>query len=313
MPTPRATVRREGADACPGVRSVWRAADGGLARVRTPGGRLTPAQLEVLAAAAEELGSGVLELTSRANVQVRGLRPQAEHELGDRLRRIGLLPSDAHDRVRNILASPLTGLVSDRPDVSPVVTAIDDGLLDDPGLAALPGRFLFAVDDGTGDVSGLDADVTLIAHGSAYVLLLGGTDVGLRAADPAAAALAAARGFLAERGAQHSPAWRLAELDDGPARVAARIDASLILERGVETGADPASKSTLRSCMSGRMVPPGEYAQTDGRVAVVLEVPDGRLDTAAARALATRSSGELRITPWRSVVLPNLESTGATA
>lgn len=287
---------------------MWAAADGGLARVRIPGGRLSAEQLDLLATAAEELGTGVLELTSRANLQVRGLRPRAEHELAERLRRVGLLPSDAHDRVRNILASPLTGLVSERPDVSAVVTAIDDGLLADPALAFLPGRFLFAVDDGTGDVAGLNADVTLIARGPAYSLLLGGVATG-RVRDAAAAALAAARGFLAERGAQRSPAWRLAELEDGPARVAGRLDAPLMHEPDVEFGPDAAPKATPRSCMSEQHVQPGEYRQADGRVAVVVEVPDGRLDATQARTLAARSTGELRVTPWRSIVLPHLEAT----
>ncbi len=287
--------------------------DGGLARVRIPGGRITSEQLQVLATAAEELGTGVLELTTRANLQVRGLRPNAEHDLADRLRDVGLLPSEAHDRVRNIVASPLTGLVADRPDVSAVVTAIDDGLLADPALAALPGRFLFAVDDGSRDVGGLDADVTLLAVADGYVLRLGGAKAGV-AKDPVAVALAGARAFLAERAAQSSPAWRLAELAEGPARVAARLDDALMHERVVDFGPDPARKSTPCSCMSNEALAPGEYPQTDGRVALVVEVPEGRLGAAGARALAERSTGELRVTPWRSVVLPNLETnleTGA--
>jgi precorrin-3B synthase len=278
---------------------------------------LTSDQLGVLATAAEELGTGVLELTSRANVQVRGLRPNGEHQLADRLRRAGLLPSDTHERVRNIVASPLTGLVPGRPDVLGVVDAIDEGLLDDPELAGLPGRFLFAVDDGSLDVTGLGADVTLIAgtdtgaDAVTFALYLGGVEIG-EVTNPAAAALASARGFLAERGAQCSPAWRLAELDDGPARVVARLDDSLMHERAVEIRADSAAESTIHSCMSGEPVRPGEYRQTDGRVAVVVAVPERRLDVATARDLADRSTGQLRVTPWRSVVLPNLDPERAS-
>ena len=307
VPKTPSETRREGADACPGVLSVWDAADGGLARVRTPGGVLSAEGLRAVAAAAEDLGTGVLELTSRANLQVRGLRGGAESKLAARLRAVGLFPSDTHERVRNIVASPLTGLVWDRPDVLPVVEAIDDGLMADPILATLPGRFLFAVDDGTQDVAQLDADVTLIADGDGYQLRLGGVAVG-RVADAAAAAVAAAQGFLAERGHLCSPAWRLAELDDGPARVAARLDGLLMHERGVETGPDPAPESTPRSCMSTAPPAPGPYQQRDGRTALVVAVPEGRLDVATARELADRSTGQLRITPWRSVVLPNLDA-----
>lgn len=292
---------------CPGVRDVWPAADGGLARVRIPGGVLTADQLEVLATAAAELGSGVLELTKRANLQVRGLRPGAEDELACRLHAADLLPSDAHDKVRNLVASPLTGLVSDRPDVLPVVRAIDAGLLADPAFADLPGRFLFVVDDGAYDVAGLDADVSLIAELGRYALHLGGAALGT-VRDPAAAALAAARGFVAERGAQCSPAWRLAELDDGPARVAARLGPAVMHDRVDISRAESGPNLSTGSCRTGRPVGLGLHRQTDGRVALAVEVPEGRLDVAGALALAARSTGEIRVTPWRSVVLPNLEA-----
>ena len=307
MPKTPTETRREAPDACPGVLSVWDAADGGLARVRTPGGVLSADGLRALAAAAEELGTGVLELTSRANVQVRGLRGGAEGELAARLRAVGLFPSDTHERVRNIVASPLTGLVSDRPDVLPVVEAIDDGLLADPILATLPGRFLFAVDDGAQDVVHLDSDVALMADGDGYALRLGGVPVAF-VTDPAGAALAAAQGFLSERGHLCSPAWRLAELEDGPARVAARLGNSVRQDQVDITASVSAPDLPPGSGMTGGPVATGAHRQRDGRVARVVEVPQGRLDAAAARDLAARSTGELRVTPWRSVVLPNLEA-----
>lgn len=280
------------------MRSVWSAADGGLARVRIPGGRLSVADLRVLADAAAELGSGVLELTSRANVQIRGLRAEAEHELAARLRLAGLMPSETHDRVRNIVASPLTGLLAGGGrDVGPVVADLDDGLCDEPALAGLPGRFLFAVDDGCGDVVTLDADVTLVASGAGFLLLLGGVEAGwVEAGTAVAVALDAALGFLAERGAQCSPAWRLAELTDGPARVAARLRAPLLHERSHDNG------------QGSGPVSPGEYTQADGRVALVLGAGDGRLDVAAARALAGAAApAGVRVTPWRGVVLPDVD------
>src|SRR3954453_4608101 len=96
---------RTGADACPGALQTHAAADGGLARVRVPGGVLTAAQVRVLADAARELGDGHLEMTSRGNLQLRGLPDGAEADLGDRLAVAGLLPSATHERVRNVLSS----------------------------------------------------------------------------------------------------------------------------------------------------------------------------------------------------------------
>src|SRR4051794_9541633 len=213
------------ADACPGALQTHAAADGGLARVRVPGGLLTSDQLRVLAAAARDLGDGALELTSRGNLQLRGLPDGAETELGDRLAAAGLLPSASHERVRNVVASALTGRAGGHVNARPWVRAFDRGLCAAPSLAGLPGRFLATLDDGRGDVARLGGDVGLLALDRGTVaLLLAGADSGLRARpdDAVALALAAAGAFLAERAAPGSAAWRLGGLADGPERPAGR-------------------------------------------------------------------------------------------
>jgi precorrin-3B synthase len=286
---------RDRVDACPGALQTHAAADGGLARVRVPGGALTAAQLRVLAAAARDLGDGHLELTSRGNLQLRGLPAGAETELGVRLADAGLLPSDTHERVRNVLASTLSGRTPDgHVDVRPWVATFDAGLRADPTLAGLPGRFLATLDDGRGDVAGLGGDVGLLASSPDEVaLLLAGTDSGLRAHpdDAVLLALAAARAFLAEREAQGSAAWRLAELTDGPARVSARLrrpaNAPVQVPEPVVTG------------------PVGAATQLDGRTALIGVVPLGRLSAGQAELLA-RVTDEVQLTPWRSVVVPDL-------
>jgi precorrin-3B synthase len=281
-------------DACPGALQTHAAADGELARVRVPGGLLTSAQLHALAAAARDLGDGALEMTSRGNLQLRGLAPGAGRDLGDRLAAAGLLPSETHERVRNVLASALTGRAGGFLDARPWVHALDAGLCADPSLAALPGRFLATVDDGRGDVSGLGGDVGLLALAPDEVaLLLAGADSGLRAHpdDAVALLLAATRAFRAEHAAQGGTAWRLAELDDGPARVADRLPGTRVAPVAV-----PAAPSAG---------PVGAQTQPDGRTALVGVVPLGRLSAAQADLLAGLA-GEVQLTPWRSVVVPGL-------
>ena len=134
------------------------AADGYLARVRLPGGLIGAGQMRVLARVLARLTVGRVELTSRGNVQLRGLAADAAGPLTDELSRAGLFPSPSHDRVRNVLASPLAGL-DGGPDLTAIVQGLDAGLCARARLAELPGRFLFAVDDGRGDVAGLGADV----------------------------------------------------------------------------------------------------------------------------------------------------------
>jgi len=291
---------RTRADACPGALQTHGAADGGLARVRVPGGALTSEQLRVLATSARDLGDGALELTSRGNVQLRGLRPGVEPELGDRLAAAGLLPSATHETARNVLASVLSGRSGGLVDVRPWVPAFDAALCADPALAELPGRFLAAFDDGRGDVAGAGADVALLALDAGTVaLLLAGTDTGLRSApaDAVALALAATRAFLTERAAQGGTAWRLGELADGPARIAATLGGSPV--QPVPVPGPPPSG------------PAGPVRQDDGRTALVAVVPLGRLTAAQADLLAGVAGTDLQLTPWRSAVLPDLADAAA--
>jgi precorrin-3B synthase len=291
---------RSRADACPGALQTHAAADGALARVRVPGGALTVAQLQLLGAAAQDLGDGALELTSRGNVQLRGLGPGAEDELGDRLAAAGLLPSATHETARNVVASVLSGRTGGVLDVRPWVADFDAGMCADPALADLPGRFLAAFDDGRGDVAGLGADVGLLALDRATVaLLIGGTDTGLRCRpdDAVGLALAATRGFLAERAAQGGTAWRVAELTEGPTRIAATLGGPRVEPLPV-----PAPPVTG---------PAGAVVQDDGRTALVAVVPLGRLTADQAELLAGVAVADLQLTPWRSVAVSDLADARA--
>lgn len=206
-------------DACPGALRLHAADDGALARIRVPGGLLTAEQALALATAAEELGDGALETTSRGNVQLRGLAADAGAELAARLTEAALLPSLSHDRVRNIVATPLAGL-DGGTDLRPWLRELDALLCASDTARALSGRFLFALDDGRGDVAALDADVTLIARpdGSALVRL-GRADWCAEAVDGPRAALRAAEAFVALA----DGAWRVREADPDGARLAARL------------------------------------------------------------------------------------------
>lgn len=292
-PEPRAMV-----DRCPGSLALHEAQDGWLARVRVPGGRLRVEQLEALARAAA-LGNGLVDLTARANLQVRGLPEDADCELAALLHGAGLLPSATHDRARNIIASPVAGRHPHaRAATDPVVAAIDGGLCADPALAQLPGRFLLAVDDGTGLALDHLADVTLVARSTGtYALALAGqaTGVAVAAGDAAAVALAAAAAFLAQRAAGGESAWRIAELAEGPAAVAGRMGTTI---EGPLARPDVAPLA------------PGRLEQRDGRLAVTALVPLGCLEgdgLAELAALAGEHGGELRLAASRTVTLVDVE------
>lgn len=281
-------MSRTTADSCPGVLRLHEAADGPLARVRVPGGQLAPEQVQTLAEAAHRLGDGNIELTSRGNVQLRRVRDAGA--LADLLSNAGLLPSRTHERVRNIIASPLSGRIGPHPDIRALVTALDSRLLDSPRLAALPGRVLFTVDDGRGDVSGLRPDLGIHGLGDdRFALLLAGRDSGVRvsAAEAVDTLVTAAHGFL-ELGTGQ---WRLQEIDDGAERLTALLDRAPGTERlGFAEAAGP---------------PIGWLPQDDGLVALGAGVRLGSLPARTAEFLAAIERPIL-LTPWRSLVITDL-------
>lgn len=218
-PAPSAASRdkpaiRDRGDACPGALRLHAADDGYLARVRIPGGLLTTAQASVLGLAADRFGDGHLELTSRGNVQLRGLADGCGAGLAELLDGAGLLPAPGHERVRNVVASPLGG-----PRLVDRVRELDRLLCGSARATGLSGRFLFALDDGRGDVAALDPDVTLLGGGDRVLVRLGAAAgaVEVAAADAPRAALLAAEYFLDAADAAGTRAWRVAELPDGHA------------------------------------------------------------------------------------------------
>jgi len=261
---------------------VHHAADGALARVRLPGGMISAGQLQALAHAATRFASPAMELTSRANIQLRAITDTAA--VAEMIAAAGLLPSPTHERVRNIVASPLSGRVGGMTDIRGLVTELDEAIQSEPALADLPGRFMFGVDDGRADTSGLAADVG--AHfldEATAALLLAGRDTGARLSriDVVPTLVTVAARFAAIRG----KAWRVAELADiAPA---------------------PTWPAAIRP-------PVGWLPQDDGRVALGAAVPLGVLQARAAEFLAAIGA-PLVITPWRSVLICDLDDGVAEA
>jgi len=284
-----AVVRARDTDACPGALQVHQAADGALVRVRLPGGMITAAQLAALGVVAAESGSGTLELTARGNVQVRGITEV--NALAEAIAAAGLLPSATHERVRNLVASPLSGRAGGNLDVRQWVAEMDAAICAEPRLAELGGRFWFSLDDGRADVSGLRADVGVHALPDGCALLLTGRDTGVRlaASEVVEMLIIIAVRFVAMR----ENAWRVSELDD--------------IERllpGVEFVAAPFPAVTKP--------PVGWINQDDGRVALGAAVPLGVLPARVAEYLAAIEA-PLVITPWRSVLVCDLDESVADA
>jgi precorrin-3B synthase len=285
--------------------------DGLLVRLRITGG-IIPARLaRDLTDAARRFGNGLFDLSARSNLQMRGLTEGSLPALTDRLRALGLLDDDpAAESVRNVLASPLAGRdPTALLDIRPVIHALERGLVEDAALHALPGKFGFLVDDaGLPSLAGVSADVRFEAFrtsdGVAFAVQAGGD---ARSARPVTTcrpeevtdvARALALAFLAYRNNGPSPARRMAALAD-------RLGAQALAAAAGLTWRDPFRQSDRPLPVT----PLGSW--TSGKLPVFgVGAPFGRWraeDLADLADIAERDGlGELRLTPFRAILLPGV-------
>jgi precorrin-3B synthase len=253
-----------------------------LVRLRLVGGRLPSTSLRALADVADRYGDGPIRLTGRANLQLRGL-PGRDGRLDPAaltaLEGTGLLPSRTHELARNLMVSPQTGHAGGLVDLRPVASDLDRRLCADPRLAELPGRFLFVLDDGRGDLLGRPGDLGLVALDPATAQLRVGDGWGQRVAVDAAAKelVRLASEFVDRRGTGATAAWHVTELPE------------------------PLTATTPPDPLLPEPAPPLPYGAVPGGRHV--GVPDTGLDRTAADALAG-AAPDLVVTPWRGVLVP---------
>jgi precorrin-3B synthase len=167
---------------CPSLFEPMAAADGFLVRVKPRVAGISAAQVRALADAAEVYGSGRVEITNRANFQVRGFSAQTVSTFADSMRAAGLASADpAAERRRNIVVA--AGLA---PDMMAVAQRLEVWLEQDESLQALPAKFGYAVGDvvGVADLCLLPGRVVLSGH------------IAVPASDPVAAAQALTQAYL---------------------------------------------------------------------------------------------------------------------
>ena len=93
---------------CPTTLVPMQSGDGLIVRIKPPFGRLTSAQAHRIAEIARQYGNGFIDITSRANIQIRGVRQSDLPPVTDGLLEGGLGSSDeARDRL-NVTLAPFT-------------------------------------------------------------------------------------------------------------------------------------------------------------------------------------------------------------
>ncbi|MGF0334724.1 precorrin-3B synthase [Ectopseudomonas toyotomiensis] len=303
--------------ACPSLLRIVPALDGGICRVKLPGGVLRSAQARAIAEAARQHASGVLELTNRSNLQIRGVLPGQESTLVDALLGAGLGPRVASaDDVRNLLLSPAAGLDPQaRMDVRPFASQLLDLLQDTPALHALSPKFALQLDGGEAlAIREHPHDLWLAAEDEQYLLLgLAGCPVDAPLARiEATQVVELVRKILLLF-------LELATPEQSRMRqLLAQIPASELLQR-LQTRLDfplqPVPANWQPASTISRS-PAGIYPQAQSGLCMVAAGAQlGRLHAEQLLALAELSEhhgdGELRLTPWQGVLLGNVPESAS--
>lgn len=125
-----------------------------MMRLRIPAGEISSHQLRGLAGLVDEIGNGTADITTRANLQIRELKPRSIVRALTRVQELGLTArGSGADNIRNITATPTSGFDRDELiDVRPYAHALHHYILNHRDLYGLPRKFNVAFDSG-GSVS----------------------------------------------------------------------------------------------------------------------------------------------------------------
>ena len=290
---------------CPGALRPMLSGDGLIVRVRPQSATLGLDELAVLADAAGLFGNGHIDLTRRANLQIRGVSEATLPQLHEVIARLGLLDdSPDGEAVRNVMINPLAGIdPAEVLDVRSIGGELARLLASEKSLWALPTKFGFIVDGG--GILGLaeqrgDVRLAAIADGPDSAVAVGlETRVGvewLGSISPGAAAAAAIETGLAFIGvASREKRQRMRDLsDEGLASIRSAIGPRLDALRENPRNAD------ARLIKRAGLIELGA-----GRLAVGIAAPFGRVEADQFRmladAIAAHGVKAIRLSPWRAL------------
>ena len=118
-----------------------------MVRVRIPGGRTASYQMRTLAEIASTYGNGLLDLTTRQQLQLRHIRINDVPAVFTKMDEVGVTSlQTGMDTVRNIMTCPVAGLSPEEIlDPTTVVTGLTQEILDNRAYTNLPRKFNIAI------------------------------------------------------------------------------------------------------------------------------------------------------------------------
>jgi precorrin-3B synthase len=270
---------------CPSALRPMLSGDGLVVRLRPRGGRLSSAQAAGIAELSARYGNGLIDLTGRANLQIRGVRDESHAPLIEGLDRLRLVDAELYSETqRNVLVSPFW---NEGDDIQSLAVELEHALAKRP--LGLPEKFGFAVDCGERRVLGRAPADIRIERGidGSLIVRADGAPLGRSVArgEVIDAVLSLSEWFVASGGAK-----------GGRGRMAAHL-ATINLPKvlaGQTTPAPMAAPPAPGICKGGALV----------------GLAFGQLQSATLHHLATLASGQ-RMTPWRMIFLEGLREMPA--
>jgi len=309
---------------CPGLFYATPAQDGILSRIRIPGGILTVPQGEAIADLALAFGGGYVQVTNRANLQIREVQ-SIPTEVLTRLQELGLASrTKSVDHLRNIMTSPTAGIDQQALiDTRPFVSQWDEYIGIHPSLTELSPKFSICFDGGEAvSVSDRSNDISLVAvkvdeMDVAFRLHLSVGDRGEAPRDVGVHVLPEESLLVLAALAEVYRDYTMQQIGDRRRKPRLR---ELLNDWGVEAYLQAVERrlpSPLRRCENTRDVPLATYGhlgvhpqRQSGISYIGVVLPLGRLDTQQLRGLAAlaaqHGSGTLRLTPWQNVLITDI-------
>jgi len=298
-----------------------------MARLRIPGGVLKTFQLRELAAVAKELTTGYVQITTRANLQMRLIQPKDCPEFLRRIQTVGLHTRGAGaDNIRNLTANPTAGIdPQELIDVMPFCQQLAQIIINDRSFYDLPRKFNIAYDGGgligtVEDTNDIGAKAVKVGDEIFFRLALGGAtghkafarDLGVlvKPAELNKAIVALVRVYIAHGNRGDRKKARLKHLLETWSLDRYLGEAEKVL--GCQLRRAPLDPASMQ--YPGQKIPHshiGVYAQKQAGLNYVgVAIPVGQITPKQMLRVAEIAdlygSGEIRLTVWQNFIIPNV-------
>jgi ferredoxin-nitrite reductase len=309
--------------------------DGYMCRLRIPGGMVRSHQLREVAAIADDLTSGYIQITTRNNLQIRLIEPKNCPEVLRRIQGCGLHSKGAGaDNIRNITMNPCAGYdPHEIVDVRPLVNELATQIISSSEFYDLPRKFNIAYDGGglisaVEDTNDIGASAVRVVEngegiepGIYFRLALGGVTGHQTFASDAGVLVpmhelndvivALLRVFIKHGDRTNRKKARFKYVVEGMGMAGVVEETEKVLGRSLRRLAEDHACQLKRDFSQQGHTHVGVYPQKqEGLVYVGAAVPVGQLTSRQLRRVAELAeaygNGEVRLTVWQNFIIPNV-------